>query len=61
MDLLEKSFHVLALAADHCDRIVVMRDRKASGDYARGELDDSSVLHSRTVASTVLTLSVASS
>ena len=26
------------------DRIVVMRDRKACGDYARGELDDSSVL-----------------
>ena len=26
------------------DRIVVMRDRKACGEYARGELDDSSVL-----------------
>ncbi|PMQ17987.1 sugar ABC transporter ATP-binding protein [Janthinobacterium sp. AD80] len=26
------------------DRILVMRDRKACGDYARGELDDSSVL-----------------
>ncbi|CAM2985817.1 sugar ABC transporter ATP-binding protein [Janthinobacterium lividum] len=26
------------------DRIVVMRDRKGCGDYARGELDDSSVL-----------------
>lgn len=27
------------------DRIVVMRDRKACGEYRRGELDDSSVLH----------------
>lgn len=27
------------------DRIVVMRDRKACGEYGRGELDDSSVLH----------------
>jgi len=27
------------------DRIVVMRDRKACGEFARGELDDSSVLH----------------
>jgi len=27
------------------DRIVVMRDRKAGGEYRRGELDDSSVLH----------------
>jgi monosaccharide-transporting ATPase len=27
------------------DRVVVMRDRKACGEYARGELDDSSVLH----------------
>jgi simple sugar transport system ATP-binding protein len=27
------------------DRIVVMRDRKACGEYKRGELDDSSVLH----------------
>jgi len=26
------------------DRIVVMRDRKACGEYARGELDDTSVL-----------------
>ncbi len=27
------------------DRIVVMRDRKACGEYGRGELDDRSVLH----------------
>lgn len=27
------------------DRIVVMRDRKACGEYGRGELDDSTVLH----------------
>jgi monosaccharide-transporting ATPase len=27
------------------DRIVVMRDRKACGEYRRGELDDTSVLH----------------
>lgn len=27
------------------DRIVVMRDRKACGEYRRGELDDSTVLH----------------
>lgn len=27
------------------DRIVVMRDRKACGEYRRGELDDDSVLH----------------
>jgi galactofuranose transport system ATP-binding protein len=27
------------------DRIVVMRDRKACGDYPRGALDDNSVLH----------------
>jgi len=27
------------------DRIVVMRDRKACGEYGRGELDDGSVLH----------------
>ena len=27
------------------DRVVVMRDRKACGEYGRGELDDSSVLH----------------
>lgn len=27
------------------DRIVVMRDRKACGEYRRGELDESSVLH----------------
>ncbi|MBQ5963969.1 sugar ABC transporter ATP-binding protein [Massilia sp. ZL223] len=27
------------------DRIVVMRDRKACGEYRRGDLDDSSVLH----------------
>ncbi len=27
------------------DRIVVMRDRKACGEYARGELDETSVLH----------------
>lgn len=27
------------------DRIVVMRDRKVCGEYRRGELDDSSVLH----------------
>ena len=27
------------------DRMVVMRDRKACGEYRRGELDDSSVLH----------------
>jgi len=27
------------------DRIVVMRDRKACGEYQRGELDDSAVLH----------------
>ncbi|MGV7206938.1 sugar ABC transporter ATP-binding protein [Oxalobacteraceae bacterium A2-2] len=27
------------------DRVVVMRDRKACGEYQRGELDDTSVLH----------------
>jgi simple sugar transport system ATP-binding protein len=26
------------------DRMVVMRDRKACGEYRRGELDDTSVL-----------------
>jgi galactofuranose transport system ATP-binding protein len=28
-----------------CDRIAVMRDRKACGDYPRGALDENSVLH----------------
>jgi simple sugar transport system ATP-binding protein len=27
------------------DRMVVMRDRKACGEYQRGELDETSVLH----------------